>query len=264
MEDALDDVEFLALSENRVEVLRLLAEEHQTRSELAAATGASQATLGRILGDFEDRAWIDRVDGGYVATATGELVATGITDLLSILDTERHLRSIVEHLPTEVMDFDLHHLADARITTPTQTRPNAPVKRLLALIEDADEVRAVSHAFNEQSLTAVQERTAAGDQTFQGVFSRSAIRALADDSVLRERLLALLSTDGVEIRICDAEVPLAVTIVDNIVYLLVRDDNGILQAAIDTDAQAVLDWAGATFGRYWDGAAPLTRDDFSD
>jgi len=263
MQDALDDIEFLALSENRVDVLRLLAEDHHTRGELAAATGASQATLGRILGDFEERSWIERTRGGYVATATGALVATGVTDLLSILDTERNLRPIVEYLPTGAMDFDLRHLADARITTPSQTRPNAPIKRLLDLLADADEVRAFSHAFNEQSLTAVQERTGAGEQTFRGVFSRSAIKALAEDSILRERLLALLSADGVEIRICDAEIPLAVTVVDDIVYLLVRDDDGILQASIDTDEQAVCDWADATFERHWDAAAPLCRDDFS-
>lgn len=263
MEAALEDIEFLALSPNRVEVLRLLADGRHTRRDLADETGASQATLGRILGDFEDRAWVRKESGGYVATATGELVAAGFTDLLASLDTERELRPIVEYLPTDAMDFDLRHLADATITTPSGTRPNAPVQRVLDLLEDASEVRVFSHAFNEQSLTVVQEHTAAGDQTFRGVFSQSAIEALADESGLRERLLDLLGTEGVELRVCPDEIPVAVTVADDRVHLLVRDDSGILRASVDTDDAAVREWADTAFERYWDGAESLERSDFS-
>lgn len=263
MEDALADIEFLALSENRVEVLGMLADGRHTRRTLADETGASQATLGRVLGDFEDRSWVRREQGGYVATATGELVAAGFSELLSVLDTEQDLRSIVAYLPTDAMDFDLRHLADATITTPSGTRPNAPVQRVLDLIADADEVRVFSHAFNEQSLGIVQERTAAGDQTFRGVFSRSAIEALAGDSALRERLLALIGTDGVEIRLCEGEIPVAVTVADDVVHLLIRDADGVLRASVDTDDPAVLDWADAAFERHWSAAEPLDRSDFS-
>jgi len=264
MEDALADIEFLALSGNRVEVLGLLADERHTRRDLADETGASQATLGRILGDFEDRAWVRKERGGYVATATGELVASGFTDLLSILDTERELRPIVEYLPTDAMGFDLCYLADATITTPSSTRPNAPVQRVLDLIADADDVRVFSHAFNEQSLGVVKEHTATGDQTFRGVFSRSAIEALAGDSALRERLLALIDTDGVEIRLCENEIPVAVTVADDVVHLLVRDADGILRASVDSDDPAVLAWADDAFDRHWAAAELLERDDFSD
>jgi len=261
METALEEIEFLALSPNRAEVLRLLAQRRHTRRDLAGETDASQATLGRILGDFEERAWVRKESGGYVATATGELVASGLTDLLSILDTERDLRPIVSYLPTDAMAFDLRHLADATITTPSGTRPNAPVQRVLDLLDDADDVRVFSHAFNEQSLTVVHERTAASDQTFQGVFSRSAIEALAADSALREQLLDLIATDGVEIRLCENEIPLAVTLADDAVHLLVRDENGILQASIDTDDSAVRQWADETFADYWASAAAIEPSD---
>ncbi len=87
MDVALEEIEFLALSANRVEVLRLLATEPHSRGELAAETGASQATLGRIIADFEERSWIRRTGGEYVATATGRIVANGFTDLLGGLET---------------------------------------------------------------------------------------------------------------------------------------------------------------------------------
>ena len=257
MEPALEEIEFLALSSNRVEVLRLLAAGRHTRGELASATGASQPTLGRILSDFEERAWITPDGDEYVATATGRLVARGFTDLLEILETERELRGIVRWLPTHAMDFDLRRLSDATITVPSGTRPNAPVQRLLDLLEDATDVRAFSHAFNEQSLRVIRRRAAGGEVTFRGVFSRSAIDALAGDARLRRRLVTLLEAEGVAIRVREEGIPLAVTIVDDVAYLLLRDEKGVLQAAVDSDDPAVRSWANDTYDHYWHTATPL-------
>lgn len=261
MESALSEIEFLALSSNRVAVLRHLAEGRRTRTELARETGASQATLGRILRDFEDRSWIRRADGGYVATATGELVADGFLDLLETMQTEEKLRDIVPYLPTDALDVDLRHLGDASVTLPSGTRPNAPVQRLLGFLRDADEVRAFSHAFNVGSLTVIEERVTDDEMTFRGVFSRTAIDAVADDPGLRRRLESLLDATGATLRVCDAGIPLAVTVADDVVHLLLRDANGVLQASIDTDDDVVRNWARETFDEYWADATPLDRDD---
>ncbi|QSG03570.1 helix-turn-helix transcriptional regulator [Natranaeroarchaeum sulfidigenes] len=261
MESALEEIEFLALSENRVRVLQCLAEKRRTRSELAAETGASQATLSRVLGDFEERSWTVRDDGEYVATATGRLVADGVTDLLEIMETEGELREIVEYLPTHAMDFDLQRLADARITVPTQTRPNAPLQRLLDLLRESESVRAFSHAFNEGSLRVVEDRVTAGDQQFRAVLSRSAIEAVADDTELRGRLKRILRTETASIRFREEGIPLAVTIADETVHLLLRDESGVLQASLDTDDPAVHSWADDTYDHYWRTSRPLEPDD---
>ncbi|SNZ05783.1 Predicted transcriptional regulator, contains HTH domain [Natronoarchaeum philippinense] len=264
MESALEEIEFLALSSNRVEVLGHLASGRHTRTELADATGASQATLGRILGDFEDRSWVRREEGQYVATATGRLVAEGFTDLLDILETESELRDIVRYLPTHAMDFDLQHLADATITVPSQTRPNAPVQRLLDLERSADEIRAFSHAFNEQSLAVIEDRVTAGEQTFRVVLSQSAVDALAGSADLRQRLASLLDADDAAVRVREDGIPLAVTIADDVVHLLLRDENGVLQASVDTDDAAVRSWAHDTFDHYWRAATPLSVEEFEE
>ncbi|GGL38165.1 hypothetical protein GCM10009037_22210 [Halarchaeum grantii] len=259
MESALEDVEFLARSPNRVEVLCLLAGGRHTRTALAEETGASQATLGRILTDFQERAWVRRAGSEYVATATGRLVASALSDLLDSLETERELRDIVDYLPTHAMDFDLGHLQDATITFPSETRPDAPVKRVVDLIRDAEDVTVFSHAFNERSLAAVHDRVTAGDATFRAVFSEHAVDALADAPDLRARLEGLLAHDAADARVHGEGIPLAVTIADETVHMLLRDENGVLQASLDTDDDAVRAWASDTFDHYWRSAAPLEK-----
>jgi predicted transcriptional regulator len=260
MESALEEIEFLALSANRVDALELLAAEPRTRRELVELTGASQPTVGRILNDFEERGWLERTGSTYRATATGALVSRGFGDLVGIVETDFELRPIVQWLPTEAIGFDLAHLVDATITTPSRVRPNAPVTRALELLDDAETVRIVSYAFNEGSLERIAERTAAGDQRFEGVFSASAIDAITDDSQLRRRLRDLLAADHATIRITDESIPVAATIADATVHLFVRDETGVLQASIDIDDPAVSSWATDLFERYWEAAEPLTVD----
>jgi len=166
-----------------------------------------------------------------------------------------------DDLPGAALGFDPRHLVGATVTTPTETRPNAPVKRLLELTRDADRVRAFSHAFNEQSLDLAAELATEGAVDFAGVFSRAAIEAVASDSALRARLATLLAADGAAVRICDDDIPVAGTILDDVVHLLVRDDTGVLRASIDTDDPVVHDWATDAFESYWAAASPLDRAD---
>lgn len=257
MESALEEIEFLALSANRVAVLGLLAEGPHTRRELAERTDASQPTLGRILRDFGDRHWVEHDGDAYAATATGRLVAEEFTDLRETIATEQRLRDVMEWLPTDEMTFDLRRLGDAEITVPSRTRPGAPVGRVLDLLGRSDRVRIVSYAFNEASLDAVRERVLGGEATFEGVFSPEALDALAADPALRDRLRDLLGSERAAVRIHDGPVPLAVTVTDDVVHLLLRDDDGLLRAAVDTDDEAVLAWATETHERYWRDADPL-------
>ncbi|GAA0725589.1 putative transcriptional regulator [Halorubrum trapanicum] len=257
MEAPLEEIEFLARSSNRVEVLRLLATRPHTRGELAATTGASQATLGRILEDFAERSWVTREGGKHVATATGELVADGIDDLVAVLETEGKLRDVVAYLPTAEFGFDLRHLADATVTVPSRTRPSAPLQRVLEGMDGARTVRAVSHTLNEQSLATAHSGVTAGHQTFEAVLSSSTLEALAAEDQLWAQVRALADHDDAAIRVADGNVPLSVTIADNTVYLLVRDEGGILRAAIHTDDSAVRDWAAETFSDYWEHATPF-------
>ncbi|MEF8781633.1 MAG: transcriptional regulator FilR1 domain-containing protein [Haloarculaceae archaeon] len=255
--DPLAEIEFLARSPNRIGVLAALVEGSHTRRELEERLEVSQPTLGRILGDLAERNWVESEEGHYRATPTGELVEAGITDLRERLETETRLREIVEWLSMDALAFDFRHLGDATITTPTRTRPNAPIQRMLDLLEATDSVSLLSHAFNEQKLDLVHDRTAAGELTTRGVFAETAIDAVVAAPSLRRKLRDILASESAEIRVTDAEVPLAVEITDDRVHLLLRDEEGIVRASLDTDDETVRSWAEDIHERYWADARPL-------
>jgi predicted transcriptional regulator len=259
--EPLAEIEFLARSPNRIAVLTALVEEPQTRQELAAAVDVSQPTLGRILRDLAERKWVERSGDRYTATATGELVATGITDLRARLATEATLREVIAWLPTDAIDVDLTHFADATITTPTQTRPNAPIRRMLDLLGETDRALLLSHAFNEQKLRLIHDRTVDGDLTTRGVFAADAIDALTATPELRELLADIVGADGAEIRVSTAEIPVAVEVTDTRTHLLLRNDEGIVRASLDTDDPAVREWAEQLHDDYWESSTPLTPAD---
>ncbi len=259
MDPVLEEIEFLALSTNRVDVLRLLAETPHTRRELGSETGASQPTLGRILRDFEERNWICRTETGYEATATGRLVADGMGEFYELVETELKLRDLVAWLPTEELTFDLRALRSATITVPSQTRPGAPVGRIVDLVRDAEQVTVLSHAFNDRMLEAVTEWVDAGG-SFEAVFSADAIEPVRDDDALADLLRRLVDAETARLYIYDGPVPLAVTLTDSVVSLLLRDDSGRLQASLDTTSPEVTDWARNVYGRYREDSRPLTSE----
>jgi predicted transcriptional regulator len=260
MNSALEEIEFLALSANRVEVLSVLSEEAATRRDLESRIDASQPTLGRVLRDLADRRWITYDGERYAATATGQLIVEEFTDLWETVETELKLREVIEWLPTEAIEFDLRHLTDATITIPSQTRPGAPVQRVLELLRASTDVQIFSHAFNEQSLDVIHHRTVEGPQTFKGVFSPAAVDAIAHDSTLRQQLQELMASEAAEIRLHNEEIPLAVTITGNVVHLLLRDGDGLLRAALDTENETVLSWARERHKQYWQNSSPIDVD----
>lgn len=260
----LEEIEFLARSANRIQVLDILADETQTRQELAERIDISQPTLGRILSDLQDRHWVVREGDQYRATATGELVATGITDLRDRLTTETKLRDVIEWVPTDAIDVDLTHFADAEITTPSQTRPNAPIERMLDLLSETDHASLLSHAFNGQKLRLIRDRTVDGELMTRGVFVADAIEAIEATDDLRTLLSDIVASEAAEIRVVSEEIPVAVEVTDSRTHLLLRDADGIVRASLDTGDPTVRSWAESLHEQYWTTGRTLSVDDIDE
>ncbi len=141
MGSSLEDVQFLSRSAHRVAVLEELSEAPRERDELRVATGASAPTIGRVLGDFEERGWTRRDGHAYVLTDPGAFVAEHFSALLERMSTERRLRDVWPLLPGQLGGFTLDLVSDAVVTTIRPGDPYAPANRCASFYPASDRVR---------------------------------------------------------------------------------------------------------------------------
>jgi predicted transcriptional regulator len=250
MNQSLKEIEYLSRSENRVQVLKSLMQDALTRRELQEKTGASQATLSRILQDFEERQWIRKQGAVYEATVFGSWVADCVGELQVALSASDKLEAFEPWLPTDIERFDVRWLADAEVITPTETEPNAPMDRVQSVLRAAQHIRVLSYAYNKNcldaSVTAVRER----GQQYEGVYSTGAIQSLREKSKWHDQLETMLEADTTAISVYEGEVPCSVEIADEVVHLILRDDQGVVRAVIESESIPLRNWAVSLFERY--------------
>lgn len=263
MNTALDDVAFLALSENRIALLDALSDEQtHSRDELMEATDVSRPTLARILDDLETRAWITQRGQNCRLTSLGAWVHEEFTDLLEMMDTACQLRDIVQWLSPETLAFDISSLAGAEVTLPYQSDPLAPMHRAGDLECTATHSRVLTHSLPTPCLDAHWEAITTGTQQFEAVVTPSVIKTMTERAHVSQ-FVDILSSDQAIVFVYDDTVPTVVGINDGVVYFGVDDDKGAPLALIETDDETVRTWAEETFESYRHDAALLTLDEFT-
>ena len=258
MDQSLDEIEYLSRSENRVQVLKLLTRDALTRRELQDEIGASQATLSRILQDFESRQWIQKRDVVYETTALGAWVADCLGALQQALSVSDELQELEPWLPTGIDGFDVSWLVDAEVITPTQIEPNAPMDRIGHSLRTGQHVRILSYTYNKNCLDANVTAIREGGQRYEAVYSDDAIQSLHGNSEWRDQFETILDADTTAISVYNGEIPCSVTIVDEVVQLVLRDEHGIIRAMVESKSRPLRKWANSLFEQYLDDAKSVS------
>ncbi|HET7323224.1 MAG TPA: hypothetical protein VFJ06_02705 [Halococcus sp.] len=261
---ALDDIAFLARSQNRVAVLETLTAGLYDRAALREATGIPRPTVGRIINDFQARGLVIQRGNQYTTSPLGDFLATEFQSLLEGAETMRKLRGVVEWLPTDEFDFTLDHFADATITTPRPGDPTAPVRRSVALAREAAHIRFISGAFVPPIYEVIWQRTIHEDQTAVAVLSDDVIDMMREDPEVAELARETISSGGATLYRCAHPCSYQMAVVDEaLVALLVLDDDGHAHAVIDTEDEAVLSWVASTIDVHQREAHLLDSDSFT-
>ncbi len=185
MHSSLEDVEFLARSESRVEVLEAIADAPRSRHELRELTGASRVTVNRIVDDLEDRGWIVRENGRCEATPKGAFVAAEFTRLMDNLETLDHLGEHVNWIALEQFDFDLRELEQANVITPTWDDFAAYTRTLVDLVYESTAIRAIGTGLHREFLEALCDATIRGDLSLELIYEPEVIDAIESEPDLR-------------------------------------------------------------------------------
>lgn len=66
----------------------------------------------------------------------------------------------------------------------------------------------------------------------------------------RDKLETMLAADTAAISVYEGEVPCSVEIADEVVHLILRDDQGVVRAVIESESIPLRNWAVSLFERY--------------
>ncbi|WP_396612723.1 helix-turn-helix transcriptional regulator [Haloferax sp. S1W] len=261
-----EEIEFVARSDHRVKVLDALADQPRNRNELRTATGASSPTVGRVLGDFEDRQWITRAGSAYELTPLGAYVAEQFAALRTAMETEQKLRDVWRWLPHDMEGFSVDLFADAVVSYPGPGYPYQPVERVTHLIEETTELRGFgTTVFKSVNNETVCRKVEAGME-FEYIYSPDVLEktvAWNPERVARaaacENCTIFLHESLPDGKRC------GIGIFDDRIGLCCHDaETGLLEAVVDTDAPEAREWATAVFEQHRTDAHPVTADELGE
>lgn len=257
MSTSLEDIEFLARSDHRVNALGALSVGPQKRADLRVATGASNATVGRILSEFESRTWVHRDEHQYELTSLGEFIADGFFDLVERFETEHSIRGVWRWFPTE-LGFTLEMFSGATVTRPNEGNPYSSNSRYIELVEASTTLREMGRVpLKPENVKAVLEQSVAGTEVELVFDEESLLYMLAVEPELANKALA----SGHLVLLIHDDLPGGLAIFDDCVGTCCRDyETGLSRAIIDTDTTEAREHAWALYDVYRQDAILFEAD----
>lgn len=259
MTDPLDDIRYIADSTHRPVVLAALAERPRSRDELRAVTGASAATVGRLLVGFEERGWLERAGREYRLTRLGAFVAAGFSRLHDQIAASGELQPLLRGIPLDDIGIGVDQLVGARVTRRTPSEPLAIASRIRELELTSQDARSLTDFFPEPCIDGRYEAIVDGTQTFEAVFSPGVV-AGAMASSAAEKFAAIVDADRTDVRVYADPIDYRVMVHDGVACLVVTDDRDVSIGMVETDDETVLTWVSDRFERHQAAATPLTVD----
>jgi predicted transcriptional regulator len=252
--NAQDDIEFLVSSWNRLDVLAEIADAPKTRNDLKERTEVARVTLSRILADLEDREWIRRNNDHYEATKTGRYVATELTRLVENLGTLDHLGEAVDWLDINQFEFDLRHLQEATVVTPTWDDFTAQTTTIIEQVEASTRIRGIGTGLDREFFHMVGEATTTGDLELELILVPAVVDVIPTESELARLFRDIVDSPRAAVYQYRGEDPLMMFGLfetedgaDDHVMVCGHHDDGAPPGTMQSTEPAVWSWAESYF-----------------
>lgn len=263
MDPAIQHIEFLARSEHRVAALEALSEGRLDRRDLREAIGASDPTVGRILRDFEDRAWVVREGPYYELTPLGEFVTERFMELRAGMRTGETLREVWPWLPREMEGFSVECFEDAVVAYPGPNYPYEPVERVTHLLESTDSIRGLGTTIYKSGNLEVFCRRVIEGMEMEYVYSLPILRAIVGWNP--DLVAEAFERDNCTVLVHDAlpdDDRCGLNIMDDCIGICGHDpETAQLEAVIDTASPRAREWAEAVYEECRRDARPFEVED---
>jgi len=245
--EAFEQLSFLARSPNRTAILRALYHAPHDRHELETLTGAPRPTLARILGELEERGWVERENHEYDTTVIGGLVVEELLRTLRAVSTVHRLRQLLMNVPSEAISLDIEALSEATVTVAEPGAPFRPVKRFGELIRESSTLRDLNKSFIGHLCRAELTELLDDGGSMTVIYEPEVVDSMlsaADDATEAVR------TGAIRVFVHEA-LPFGLSLFDERVALAGYDPTtGALTTLVDTDNAEVRRWATGVYETY--------------
>lgn len=259
MDTALDDIAFLANSENRMAVFEILVDAPQSRDEVLDQVDASRVTIARILRELEARDWIKRSGKKYGATPLGEWVYDEFTHLIDEMAAEHRLREALQWVPSDLLTFDVQCLRNAELILLEGSDATALIRRIVDFHRSGDRIRGIARECAPEFIENQWEITVNGDTRIELVITPEIMAAIRDHPPSSRRFCEMLDEENAHYFVSE-DIPISVGIVDGAVGINLADEQGTLKGGLKTDNETVHMWAVDLFETCRDNARPVDPD----
>ena len=242
MDSALDDIAFLANSDNRVAVFERLVDGSRGRDELIDEVDASRVTIARILRELEACEWVTRSGQKYTVTPLGEWVYEEFARLVDEMEAEHRLREAIQWLPPDLLTFDIRCLRDAELILVDETDATVLVRRIVEFHRSGDRIRGVARESAPAFIENQWELTVQGDTHVELVITPEIVETIRDHQPTARRFREMLNQENAHYFVYE-DIPISVGIVNGAVGINLTDEQGTLKGGLKTDNEIVHAWA---------------------
>lgn len=261
MDDAIEEIRFLANSANRVRVLEALTDGTTTRRALEDETGVPRSTVARALDEAESRGWADSEGSRYWVTPAGAARVDAFRRYVETTTGMQHLGDALDWLPDPVRELDYRSLRDATVTTPAEENPTAPFDRAMELIRDADKYRGLTQNSLPEYMHVIRDRVERGQLAFEAVLQRDFVEVLRDDPDRAATWRAMADRTW----LYDGAVPLNMHVVDERALIWLCDEthageDALVRGLLESEHPSVVSWAESLYEQYRSDAVSMDTD----
>ncbi len=221
------------------------------RRQLEDRLSVSRATSHRYVRTLEELGLIAKTDGLYVLTDLGTDIAATVATFETEVGTRLRLAPMVELMRDVMPSVDIAAFEDATITSVEHGDPFAPLTRFVSLVQETETLRGINTCriaptymdeFQERILDGMQTELIDLPRILADIMERYPEKCV--QVCVSENLILWVHEDR------DA-LPFGLVLFDDRVGIGLFDTTkGTLEAFIDTDNRAGIEWATAVYTRY--------------
>ncbi|MFC4989357.1 helix-turn-helix transcriptional regulator [Saliphagus infecundisoli] len=252
-----DHIEFLTSSENRIDLLRELAQQSGRKSELTRRCEASRATVHRAIEEMEDRGWVTDDNGEYRLTPIGTTLIEHYDEFEEAFSTILSKRSFFEYFESDI-EMPKEVAEKFKLTTASPGDPHATMRVFRDATDSevgrfAGVVPVLSPGYNQ----IAKEMFDSGTE-MELVVGQDTLGAM--QSGYQEGTEAALNSDNFTLYVYPEDLRISVALFDRSAAMIAAfDDEGQLQSGLDGSDEEAIEWTEQVFESIREQSLPITQ-----